>query len=109
MILNEDFKFRDDLYEEEKTLPIELLSEPYKGIVLRYNQVAVKEQVDGTAKMQFDYDLLEMGSHIETALRKDQKFTEYTGLVLNAMILEILEEGKQDNDQDDVLRRTRDW
>lgn len=108
MILNEDYKFRDDLYEEEKTLPIELLSEPYKGIVLRYNQVAVKEQVDGTAKMQFDYDLLEMGSHIETALRKDQKFTEYAGLVLNAMILEILEEGKENNDQDDVLRRTRD-
>lgn len=108
MILNEDFKFRDDLYEEEKTLPIELLSEPYKGIVLRYNQVAVKEQVDGTAKMQFDYDLLEMGSHIETALRKDQKFTEYAGLVLNAMILEILEEGKQDNGQDEILRRTSD-
>lgn len=104
MILNEDYKFRDDLYEEDKTLPIELLDDPYKGIVLRYSQVAVKEQSDGTAKMQFDYELLEMANHIETALRKDQKFTEYAGLVLNAMILEILEEGKQDNDGEEILR-----
>ena len=42
--------------------------------------------------MLFDYDLLEMGDHIETSLRKDVKFIHHIGLVLNTMILETLEE-----------------
>jgi hypothetical protein len=44
------------------------------------------------AKMLFDYDLLEMGDHTETSLRKDVKFIQHVGLVLNTMILETLEE-----------------
>ena len=42
--------------------------------------------------MLFDYDLLEMGDHIETSLRKDVKFIHHIGLVLNTMILDTLEE-----------------
>lgn len=98
MILNEDYKFRDDLYEENKTLPVEILTEPYRGVILRYTQVAVKEQSDGTAKMQFDYELVEMGEHTETSLRKDQKFNTHIGLVLNAMILEMV--GNQDENNE---------
>jgi hypothetical protein len=90
MIINEDYKFRDDLYKENETLPIEMLTGPYKGVILRYTNVAVKEQDNGTATMQFGYDLLEMGDHTETSLRKDTKFTAHAGLILNAMILEMV-------------------
>jgi hypothetical protein len=91
MIIGKDYLLRDDMYEEDKTLPIELLTEPYKGVILRYTTVSIKEVDDNQAKMIFDYDLLEMGDHTETYLRKDVKFTEHAGLVLNTMILETLE------------------
>jgi hypothetical protein len=92
MLIGKDYLLRDDLYEEDKTLPIQLLTGPYKDVILRYTTVAIKEMEDDQAKMIFDYDLLEMGDHTETSLRKDVKFTHHIGLVLNTMILETLEE-----------------
>ena len=92
MLIGKDYLLRDDLYEEDKTLPIQLLTGPYKDVILRYTTVAIKEMEDDQAKMIFDYDLLEMGNHTETSLRKDVKFTQHIGLVLNTMILETLEE-----------------
>ena len=92
MFIGKDYLLRDDLYEEDKTLPIQLLTGPYKDVILRYTTVAIKEMEDDQAKMIFDYDLLEMGNHTETSLRKDVKFTHHIGLVLNTMILETLEE-----------------
>jgi hypothetical protein len=92
MFIGKDYLLRDDLYEEDKTLPIQLLTGPYKDVILRYTTVAIKEMEDDQAKMIFDYDLLEMGDHTETSLRKDVKFTHHIGLVLNTMILETLEE-----------------
>lgn len=92
MLIGKDYLLRDDLYEEDKTLPIQLLTGPYKDVILRYTTVAIKEMEDDQAKMIFDYDLLEMGNHTETSLRKDVKFTHHIGLVLNTMILETLEE-----------------
>ena len=92
MLIGKDYLLRDDLYEEDKTLPIQLLTGRYKDVILRYTTVAIKEMEDDQAKMIFDYDLLEMGNHTETSLRKDVKFTHHIGLVLNTMILETLEE-----------------
>lgn len=87
MILGIDWKFRDDMKED--TVPIELLTDPYKGVILRYTQVSIHEQVDGTAKLKFDYELYDAGSHTMAALRNDEKFTAHIGLVLNTMILDI--------------------
>jgi hypothetical protein len=92
MIIGKDYLLRDDLYEEDKTLPVEILTGPYKGVIMRFTTVSIKEMEDNQAKMLFEYELLEMGDHTETALRKDLKFTQHAGLVLNTMILETLEE-----------------
>lgn len=89
MILGEDFKFRDDMKAD--TVPIEFLTDPYKGVILRYTNVGVKELENNTAILQFGYELYEMGDHTETKLRKDQRFQEHAGLVLNALILETLD------------------
>lgn len=91
MIIGQDYRLRDDLYEEDKTLPIELLTGPYAGVIMRFTTVSIKEIEDDQAKMLFDYELLEMGNHTETSLRKDDRFTHHAGLVLNTMILETLE------------------
>lgn len=89
MIMGEDYKFRDDMKAD--TVPIELLTGPYKGVILRYTNVGVKELEDNSAILQFGYELHEMGDHTETKLRKDQQFQEHAGLILNALILESLD------------------
>lgn len=89
MILGEDYKFRDDIKAD--TVPIEILTDPYKGVTLRYTNVAVKELEDGTAKLMFQYDLYEMGEHTETSLRKDNRFEQFAGLILNAIMIEAFE------------------
>jgi hypothetical protein len=89
MNIGEDYKFRDDIKED--TVPIELLTGPYKGVILRYVQVFVKENEDDTATLGFKYDLLGMGNHTETALRTDRRFEKHIGIILNRMILEATE------------------
>lgn len=99
MILNEDYKLREDMDEKvHDTLPIELLTGPYKGVLYRYTTVQLREQEDGFAKLQFQYELYEMGDHTETYLRKDPLFTNHIGLILNQIILETLEEPVEDKD-----------
>ena len=99
MILNEDYKLREDMDEKtHDTLPIELLTGPYKGVLYRYTTVQLREQEDGFATMQFQYELYEMGDHTETSLRKDQNFTRHIGLILNQIILETLEEPTEEVD-----------
>lgn len=94
MKLNEDWRFRDDIKAD--TVPIEILTEPYKGVILRYTKVAIKEKENDSAVLNFEYELFEMGKHTEVALRKDKKFEYFAGLVLNSLILESVE-GPNDN------------
>lgn len=102
MIENGDFRFRDDLVkpEEVQTVPIEVLTGPYKNVIYRYVKVGVKEKDDGEAVLQFLYDLLETGDFSETTLRNDQRFTNHIGLILNHMILEAAESEKNDTGKD---------
>lgn len=101
MITQNDFRFRDDLLKEEKdTVPIEILTGPYKGVIMRYTKVGIKEKEDETAVLQFTYDLLEMGDSTETTLRKDPRFETHLGILLNHLILESAE-AEQNADRKD--------
>jgi hypothetical protein len=101
MKINEDFKFRDD-FKNLDTVPIELLLGEFKGVILRYTTVSVKENDDKTATLQFSYDLLEMGDHTETSLRRSKLFNDYIGLVLNTMILEVVDGELNESGKDDT-------
>lgn len=92
MILGEDFKFRDDLIKETtETVPIELLTGPFKGVILRYTEVSVKEEED-QARLQFQYDILKMpGKFSQPGLKKNKIFTKHIGLILNTLILEAVD------------------
>lgn len=102
MIENGDFRFRDDMIkdQETETVPIEILTGPYKGVILRYTKVGVSELEDGTAKLQFQYELLAMGDNSETKLRSDNRFETHAGLLLNHLILESIE-GQADANRED--------
>lgn len=84
------YKFRDDLKQYD-TVPIELLTEKYQGVILRYTNVSVNELENGTAKLNFSYDLIEMGKHTETNLRRSKEFEYHIGVILNEMILEVVD------------------
>lgn len=84
------YKFRDDLKQYD-TVPIELLTEKYQGVILRYTNVSVKELDNGSANLNFSYDLIEMGKHTETNLRRSKDFEYHIGLILNEMILEVVD------------------
>lgn len=89
MIIGEDFMFMDSIKAD--TSALKLLTGPYKDVVYRYTNMSVKENDDETATLIFDYELYEMGNHTETTLRKDDRFTQHIGLVLNTLILEAIE------------------
>ena len=99
MILGEDFKFRDDMKHD--TVPIELLTGPYKDIILRYTKVAIKEQENESARLLFEYEIYKTGVYSEATLRNDVKFQTHIGLVLNQLILDSLDEGKNEPREDD--------
>lgn len=98
----EDYRFRDDLLKDEsETVPMEILTGPYKDVIMRYTRVGVKEKDDSTAVLQFQYDLIEMGEHTETQLRKDPRFEQHLGILLNHLILESAESEVNANRKDD--------
>lgn len=106
MNVNEDYKFRDDLVKDEKdTVPIEILTGPFKDVILKYKTVTVREQEDNTAKLHFDYDLLRMGNFSELSLRGNKKFEFHAGLILNTLILEATEatDGNRENDPEEPI------
>lgn len=100
MIVNEDYKFRDDMKLD--TVPIELLTDPFKGVILRYTTVAIQEKENGEARLKFDYELIEPGDHSMVSLRKNNIFQHHVGLILNAMILDSLEAPEDDTREHDI-------
>lgn len=111
MIENSDFKFRDDLTKTKdgETVAIEILTNPYNGVIFRYTQVGVKELANGTAVLQFSYDLIQSGDHSMVSLRKDQRFEKHLGILLNHLILEAAEApnaDREDHSEEPVEERT---
>jgi len=94
MILGEDFKLRDDMYnpkEKDAILPIELLTPPYNGVIIKYKTISIHEETD-QARIRFAFDVVNPGeTYTITQLHKDKVFNTTLGLILNAMLLEVLE------------------
>lgn len=90
MILGEDYSFRDDIKAD--TVPIQIKTGVYKDVVVRFDNISVKENDDMSATVSFVYELLEMGNFTETKLRADENFQIHVGKILNSLIMESLNE-----------------
>lgn len=93
MILGKDFKLRDDLYnpkEKDAILPIELLTSPFEGVIVKYKTVSIHEEED-QARIRFSYDIIKPGNSTHTQLENNAVFRTTLGLILNAMLLEVAE------------------
>ena len=92
MQLGTDFSFRDDLFnekEEGSTVPIELILDPFTGIVYRYTTVKFKVGEDDIPRLQYDYDIIKTNNLSMVTLRKSENFNRVLGLILNAMLLDL--------------------
>ena len=101
-----DFKFRDDLFnakEEGTTCPIELILDPFAGVVYRYTTVRFKLGEDDIPRLQFDYEIIKTNDLSMMTLRKNQKFNDAVGLILNTLLLDASEaEGASETRTDDT-------
>ena len=89
-----DYKFRDDLFnlkEEGTTVPIEIMVDPFAGIVYRYTTVTFKMGEDNIPRMQYDYEIIKTNDLSMITLRKNDKFNTMLGLILNALLLDVSE------------------
>lgn len=107
MELGTDYKFRDDLFDAKQdgsTVPIELILDPFKGIVYRYTTVTFKMEEDNVPRLIYDYEIIKTNDLSMTTLRKNEKFNVILGLILNTLILDATE---QENGMD-IETRTND-
>jgi hypothetical protein len=95
-----DYKFRDDLFnlkEEGTTVPIEIMVDPFAGIVYRYTTVTFKMDEDNIPRMQYDYEIIKTNDLSMVTLRKNQKFNEILGLILNSLLLDLGDSEEEQN------------
>jgi hypothetical protein len=106
MEIGVDFKFRDDLFnakEDGTTCPIELMLDPFEGVVYRYTTVRFKLGEDDIPRLQFDYEIIKTNDLSMITLRKNQKFNDAVGLILNTLLLDASEaEGVSETRTDDT-------
>ena len=89
MELGIDYKFRDDLFndkEDGSICPIELMLDPFTGIVYRYTTVKFKLGEDDIPRISYDYEFIKTNDLSMVTLRKNEKFNTTLGLVLNALL-----------------------
>jgi hypothetical protein len=104
MILGTDYKFADEFFnpnEDGSTVPIELLVDPFKGVVYRYTKVSFKMD-DDIPRMLFDYEIIKSKDFSLMTLRKNEKFNQVIGVVLNAMLLDVADAETKDNNSNEV-------
>jgi hypothetical protein len=94
MELGIDYKFRDDLFsvkEQGSTVPVELMLDPFAGIVYRYTTVTFKMGEDDIPRLLYDYEIIKTNDLSMMTLRKNEKFNAALGLILNSLLLESSE------------------
>jgi hypothetical protein len=108
-----DYKFRDDLFnpkEDGSTVPIELMVDPFTGVVYRYTTVGFKVGEDDIPRIQYDYEIIKTNDLSMVTLRKNEKFNTMLGLILNAMLLDLgdaseVETGTSNTEEPDTERK----
>ena len=95
MELGIDYKFRDDLFDakqEGTTVPIELILDPFAGVVYRYTTVTFKMGEDEIPRLLYDYEIIKTNDLSMVTLRKNEKFNAALGLILNTLLLDASEQ-----------------
>jgi hypothetical protein len=92
MEIGVDFKLRDDIVSDN-LIPVELLVEPYVGVVYEYQDMRIVESPDPNQPhiLQFKYKIHDPKDHKVEDLEENERFKTVIGLILNHMILTVME------------------
>ncbi len=106
MELGTGYKFRDDMFDAKKegsTCPIELMLDPFAGVVYHYTTVAFKLGEDDIPRISFEYEIDKTNDLSMVTLRKNEKFNAALGLILNTLLLDASEaEGMSETGTNDT-------
>ena len=82
-IENKDYRFLDE--ETGSTTPIEILEEPYKGVVFAYTKISFT-----TDAVRFGFDILNQDAIMKEHYAKDVDFSNYLNQLLTSILLDDL-------------------
>ena len=90
-----DYKFRDDLFDSKKdksTVPIEIMVDPFAGVVYNYTTVTFRVDENDVPRIGYDYEIIKTNDLSMMTLRKNEKFNQTIGLILNALLLDAADQ-----------------
>ena len=93
------YRFVDELYKPDSTVPIILTVENFNGTVLRYDRIDMKSMNadDGEATLSFHYEFIQNPHNIG---KHNARFNNHIGDILVNIIVNSLN-GKQDENRED--------
>lgn len=92
MIYGIDYKFEDDLKDENPTIPFTFLKDPYKGVSGCLGTVRIEEQEDGGAILHFTFKIISDHQH----LAEDEDFKDHISKLLHHLIQESIDDTRED-------------
>jgi hypothetical protein len=84
-MLEENIDYRFVMFANSENTGVELLLDKYKGVVYYYEGAKV-EELDGMAKLKFDYGIVKSGDFLENELMNDTEFHTLIGDILVDLI-----------------------
>lgn len=111
-ITDSDFQYVDDEQGEDPpdtTAKIRLMSDPYRGTIIRYNRVYITPDPDGDGNvtMSFEYTICNALDSEKQQLEESSEFQDFIGRVLHYIIVRSFQTGeykigsRTDDDQSD--------
>ena len=93
------YRFVDEVYTPDSTVPIILTDENFNGTVLRYDRIDMKSMNadDGEATLSFHYEFIQNPHNIG---KHNARFNNHIGDILVNIIINSLN-GKQDENRED--------
>ena len=93
------YRFVDELYKPDSTVPIILTDENFNGTVLRYDRIDMKSMNadDGEATLSFHYEFIQNPHNIG---KHNARFNNHIGDIIVNIIINSLN-GKQDENRED--------
>tara|TARA_Y200000002_G_C22318197_1_gene511420 strand:- start:175 stop:561 length:387 start_codon:yes stop_codon:yes gene_type:complete len=93
------YRFVDELYKPDSTVPIILTDENFNGTVLRYDKIDMKSMNtnDGEATLSFHFEFIQNPHNIG---KHNARFNNHIGDILVNIIINSLN-GKQDENRED--------
>lgn len=104
MLLDIDYKFRDDLSADNEPVFLEIVSDtPWKGVIYRYDVVSFSENpLNTNPKIIFSYLIKEVPAGLtEAELRADPAWETYVGNILNSLILDSVDAAEAEEVSED--------